>query len=73
VREALLVAAARKASRYFRSVICLRSTRPRSQIVTIYTAQKIKKIPRGKYTRKKIHAEKYTGNTPSLETHAFFF
>jgi hypothetical protein len=30
-REALLVAAARKASRYFRSVICLRSTRPRSQ------------------------------------------
>ena len=30
-REALLVAAARKASRYFRSVIFLRSTRPRPQ------------------------------------------
>jgi hypothetical protein len=40
-REALLVAAARKASRYFRSVICLRSTRPCSQIATIYTMQSL--------------------------------
>jgi hypothetical protein len=34
------VAAARKASsRYFRSVTSLRTTRPRSQIATIYTMQ----------------------------------
>jgi hypothetical protein len=33
------VAAARKASQYFRSVICLRSTRLRSQIATICTMQ----------------------------------
>jgi hypothetical protein len=35
------VPAARKASRYFRSVICLRSTRPRSQIATIYAMQSL--------------------------------
>jgi hypothetical protein len=39
------VAAARKASRYFRSVICLRSTRPRSQIATIYTMQSLSTRP----------------------------
>jgi hypothetical protein len=40
------VTAARKASRYFRSVICLRSTRPRSQIATIYTMQSLFTPPR---------------------------
>jgi hypothetical protein len=40
------VAAARKASRYFRSVICLRSTRPRSQIATIYAMLSLFTPPR---------------------------
>jgi hypothetical protein len=40
------VAAARKASRYFRSAICLRGIKPRSQIATIYAMQSPSTPPR---------------------------